>query len=389
MAFDSGKLVRASIAQHLEVITGYVAWAIVCYLTLSTQQSDVSAEVTGTVITLASLLSFIIGFYFSTREEPYGRYNNYIRVIAIAAQILAMVVLKVLANPANSVIAILAVVISAQLPYHLTPIKAWLTLAGLVLFEFVVNFTLGEKDQALIYTGLAAAFNIFAFRIAERVIQEQEAREEITALNRELIATQALLQESSKQSERLRISRDLHDGLGHHLTALILKLQYLTHTTTGENQQHVAHAHGLAKQLLTDVRETVHQMREQTNIGLKDALEALVAQIPDLKFNLDIQENIGISDVTTAETLFRCVQEAITNTLKHGNASEMNIVIKQENCDITLQVSDNGQLHCELIEGNGLKGMRERLAKLSGQLNIQTNTGFNLSIRIPLAGETI
>src|SRR3546814_12036878 len=75
--------------------------------------------------------------------------------------------------------------------------------------------------------------------------------------NSELRATRALLAESSRLSERMRISRELHDLLGHHLTALSLNLEVATHVSSGKAQEHVRQAHTLAKLLLTDVREAV------------------------------------------------------------------------------------------------------------------------------------
>jgi signal transduction histidine kinase len=370
-----------SLAQNLEGMTGYLAWAIVCYLTLSSQPTDTLSGQMKLLAIVFGLLLFIIGFYFTTREKPFERMDTKIRQMSVIGQLSSIIMIRLLTN--SGVVAILGVALAAQLPVRFSRLTAYFGVLALIAMDYCFNALFWGAEDALVWTALAGAFNLFAFRMSQRVIQEEEARNEITMLNRELIATQALLQESTKQSERLRISRDLHDGLGHHLTALILKLQYLTYTTEGENKEHVVDAHSMAKQLLTDVRETVHEMRERSNIGLKDALDALIAQIPRIKIELDIEEDLFLPDANTADTLFRCVQEAITNTLKHGNASSMTISLHQRQDSFELNVSDNGHCAMSLSEGNGLKGMRERIEKLRGQLEITTSNGFGLNIRIP------
>lgn len=369
-----------SLNQNLEGMTGYLAWAIVCYLTLSSQPTDTLAGQLNMLAVVAGLLFFIIGFYFSTRETPYIRMDARIRQVSLVIQLLAIILIRSLTD--SSVLSILGVALAAQLPISVGRMQAYIGVLGVILLDYFFNALFWGVEDALVWTALAGAFNLFAFRMSQRVIQEQEARDEITILNRELVATQTLLQESSKQSERLRIARDLHDGVGHHLTALILKLQYLTHTTQGETKDHVVELHGLAKQLLTDVRETVHEMREVSDIGLKDALDALIAQIPRLRVDLKM-DDFYISDSQTAEALFRCIQEAITNTLKHGNASHMIISLSRQANVLELNVTDNGRCPFSFNEGSGLKGMRERIENLKGQLEIQTQDGFGINIRIP------
>ncbi|MEJ2042071.1 MAG: sensor histidine kinase [Reinekea sp.] len=370
-----------SLAQNIEGMTGYFGWAVVCYLTLSSQPTDTLTGQIKLIAIVFTLLLFIVAFYLTTRDQPFRFKDARTRQLSGFGQLIAVISVRLLSD--SGVTPILSVALAAQLPIWFSRAIANLLVLCLILIDFCFNAFYWKIDGPVMWTALAGAFHLFAFSMSQRVIQEREARDEISILNRELIATQALLQESTKQSERLRISRDLHDGLGHHLTALILKLQYLTYTTEGDNKQHVVEAHGMAKQLLTDVREAVHEMREGSNIGLKDALDALISQIPRLSIDIDIDPSVHLPDAKTADTLFRCVQEAITNTLKHGNASKMNISLVRSARQIKLSVSDNGSIEGEFIEGNGLKGMRERIEKLRGKLNITTNKGFGINIYIP------
>ena len=370
-----------TLAQNIEGMTGYLGWAIVCYLTLSSQTTDTLIGQIKLLLIVFTLLLFIVAFYLTTREQSFERMDTRIRQLSGFGQLMAFIAIRLLSD--SGVTPILSVALAAQLPIWFSRGIAYLFVLGLILIDYIFNAFYWHIQDPAIWSALSSAFHLFAFRMSQRVVQEREARQEISILNRELIATQALLQESTKQSERLRISRDLHDGLGHHLTALILKLQYLTYTTEGDNKDHVVEAHLIAKQLLTDVREAVHEMREDSNIGLKDALDALVSQIPRLKIDLWIDPELNLTDANTADTLFRCVQEAITNTLKHGKASAMQIELARNDRSFELTVVDNGSTKGGFAEGNGLKGMRERIEKLRGQLDITTTKGFGINIRIP------
>src|SRR5690606_1666827 len=142
----------------------------------------------------------------------------------------------------------------------------------------------------------------------------QELREETAALNRELLATRELLTEHSRQAERLRIARDLHDLLGHHLTAQILQLEVATHLTEGHGRQKVEQALALGKLLLSDLRTAVSELREDEPINFQDAMRKLVDGVPGIRVDLDFNARLG--EIQAAETLLRCTREALTNVLR-------------------------------------------------------------------------
>src|SRR3546814_18990264 len=102
--------------------------------------------------------------------------------------------------------------------------------------------------------------------------QQAQARDEQRRLNAELRATRALLAESARVNERTRISRELHDLLGHHLTALSLNLEVASHITEGKAHDHVGQAHTLARLLLSDVREAGRQHRGNDAIAMSATL---------------------------------------------------------------------------------------------------------------------
>ena len=240
--------------------------------------------------------------------------------------------------------------------------------------------------QAVMYAG----YSSFTFITGLVAKQQAQAREEQRRLNAELRATRALLAESSRMSERLRISRELHDLLGHHLTALSLNLEVAGHLAEGKALEHVRQSHTLAKLLLTDVREVVSEMREDGGIDLTHALRVLVEGVPALEVELDLPERLQIEDPQRAQVLLRCAQEIITNTVRHAGASHLTLTMTQDAGQIRLEARDDGR-GCESAKpGNGLRGMRERLSAYGGQVDIITapGQGFALDVRIPLEAAT-
>ena len=125
-----------------------------------------------------------------------------------------------------SFVAILGIVWVVQAT-EMFPIRttSWLLLGSVAAFSVSQVFHWGNDSLMLALTGSVTLglFHVFAMLATHRARSEQELREETAALNRELVATRELLSEHSRQSERLRIARDLHDLLGHHLTAQLIQ----------------------------------------------------------------------------------------------------------------------------------------------------------------------
>jgi signal transduction histidine kinase len=241
--------------------------------------------------------------------------------------------------------------------------------------------------SAAIQTTLFGTFHLFALLSARSAVEADAARREVESLNRELMATQRLLAEASRQGERTRIARELHDLLGHHLTALSINLQIAERTSDGETREKVGECRALARLLLSDVREAVSTMRDDRGLDLEAAIRLIVGSTPRLDMRVEIEETLEIDDVGIAQTLLRCVQEAVTNTLRHADASECRIRIWQADGAIHLEVSDDGRVRGEITEGNGLAGMRERLQALRGSLQLdRTGQALRLHATVPRPG---
>lgn len=250
---------------------------------------------------------------------------------------------------------------------------------------FIMRISWQETD-ATISALLFATFHFFALLSSTATKKATLAKERSLELNRELTATQHLLTEATKQSERTRIARDLHDLLGHHLTALTINLQVASRLSQGRAKESVDQSHALSKLLLNDVRDAVTTLHEESAVNFGETLRLIVENVPNLKVHLDIDSELGLNDVNVAQTILRCVQEAITNTLKHSSAKESWIRVWREDQQLRLRIEDNGQAPVKLIPGHGLAGMRERIERLDGQLVIDTLEHLRIEVQVPLAG---
>ncbi|HDZ10140.1 sensor histidine kinase [Pseudohongiella sp.] len=285
-----------------------------------------------------------------------------------------------------SFVAILGIVWVVQAT-ELFPIRTtgWLLLGSVAAFALSQVFHWGDENLMLALTGSVTLglFHVFAVLATHRARSEQELREETAALNRELLATRELLSEHSRQSERLRIARDLHDLLGHHLTAQILQLEVATHITDGAGKQKVEQALALGKLLLSDLRTAVSELREDEPINFRDAVQKLISDIPGISIELNFSATLG--EIELAQTLLRCTREALTNVLRHSGANRCEISFtRHDDKDYMLQVQDNGGKRQKIVAGNGLKGIKERIEEVGGSVNwLSDKQGFRLQIRLP------
>ena len=118
---------------------------------------------------------------------------------------------------------------------------------------------------------------------------------ELQVCRNDLQNTRLLATESSRIAERVRIARELHDLVGHHLTALTLNLEVASHLVEGNAKDKVRQAQSVAKLLLSDVREVVSQLRQDDAIDLTKALHSLVEGVPQLAIHLELPPRFGVA----------------------------------------------------------------------------------------------
>ncbi|MEO5566732.1 MAG: sensor histidine kinase [Luteimonas sp.] len=285
---------------------------------------------------------------------------------------------------------ILLMVTACVLPWLLPlPVAVvWLVASQFAVVPvFMAGFSFPLVD-ALLQSGLYVGLSAFVFVTSLVARQQAQAREDQRRLNAELRATRALLAESARVNERTRISRELHDLLGHHLTALSLNLEVAAHLVQGAALEHVNQAHTLARLLLSDVREAVSRLRiDDAAIDMAATLRPLAENATGLQIVMETPQPFLIDDPERAHVLLRCTQEIITNAVRHADAGQLRLEYGYQGRSVCLRASDDGRGSGDSpVAGNGLRGIRERVAAFGGTVDISTSpgTGFLLEIQLPL-----
>ncbi|TWT02291.1 sensor histidine kinase [Planomicrobium sp. CPCC 101079] len=188
--------------------------------------------------------------------------------------------------------------------------------------------------------------------------------------------------------ERERIARDLHDTLGQKLSLIGLKSD-LARKLVNRNPQaaidEINDVRQTARTALKEVRELVSNMR---GTRLEDELLRIqqILKAADIDFVLYGNAQLTNTPLLVENVLSMCLKEAVTNVVKHSQASRCSVLIKQKPEEVLVQVQDDGIGLSEgssLTQGNGLAGMRERLEFVNGTLEIKTMEGTILNIRVP------
>ena len=348
------------------------------------QDAPIWAQLLGWGLMTLIYLAFGLAFWWATRAP--GSLPPRLGVVLIGAQIVLGTVF----------VTDLLILVAIELPFVLPDRKAflWITIqaalvAGLTFLlreTSLVQPTPGlshlPQATAIAITALyILAFQIFAFCLGYMAASEGRRGRELARVNAELRATQELLAESSRMAERLQISRELHDTLGHHLTVLNVNLELAKQTVEGRAAEPVQEAQDVTRLLLADVREVVSTLRDDRSVDLRRALETLAAGTPKPRVHLSFPESLEIRDPSQAHALFRCAQEAITNAVRHARARNLWIELGKEEDGIVLRARDDGRGAASVRAGNGLQGMRERLEEIGGRLEIESQPGQGFSLR--------
>lgn len=278
---------------------------------------------------------------------------------------------------------IYTIIFAACAPFYFNIKACWILLLVINILWYLMRLAVLEDTNPLIQTLLVGTFHVFAQLSAMAAKEAQESNEQTLKLNRELLATQHLLNDATRENERTRIARDLHDLLGHHLTALTINLQVASHLTSGEAKDKVDQCHALSKLLLNDVRDAVSTLRDIPTVNLHELLEITLKDIPRLTISLQVPSSIHIEDVNIAEAILRLVQESITNTLKHSKAKKVTITAGVKDTKLLINIQDDGAGSKLLTLGNGLKGMQERFANLGGVVEFNSEQSFSISAEAP------
>jgi two-component system, sensor histidine kinase and response regulator len=204
------------------------------------------------------------------------------------------------------------------------------------------------------------------------------------------------IQEMAAIEERNRIAREIHDSLGHSLTALNVQLQAaasLLQSDPAQAQPFLSQAQHLAATAMQDVRQSVRALREDEGVerSLEDAIASLAEefrQVTGVTPTTRIQLTEAVP-ASVSKTLYRVLQEALTNASKYAHATHVDIQLVTTDALACLNFKDNGRgFDCNLeTSGYGLQGMQERVAAHNGNFRLTTEpgAGCQIEIEIPLS----
>lgn len=220
--------------------------------------------------------------------------------------------------------------------------------------------------------------------------------EELKVVNIQLQDYSKKSEEMAKTRERNRLAREIHDTLGHALTGITTGLEACTELLENDVEKTKAQLlkiTALAKKGLLDVRRSVSELRPDAleRFSLIPALENLsedINECTNTKVILNINQKAIKLKPDEEETIYRVIQEGITNAVRHGKARRIKVDLCFESNFVQLEITDDG-VGCENItEGFGLKHIRERIEMLGGSVEFEPAApgGFKISAGIPIRG---
>ncbi|MFL7814101.1 MAG: histidine kinase [Anaerolineales bacterium] len=285
------------------------------------------------------------------------------------------------------------------------PAAAVLTAVSVALWLLIPARYFGSDillGLSLSITFALVFFIAIGWLVRRNTLQLEHAKKlthELQQANEELRVSRLREKDLAAAEERIRLARDIHDGLGHHLTVLNVQLQAAEvqlESDPGAAAEAIEICRQEAQHALDEVRRSVAVMRRSPLDGtsLEDALERLIRDFSrNTSFTPEF-EMVGDPyplDPPSALTVFRAVQEGLTNIHKHArDPQQVRIRLEFAPREVLIRVSDDGLASPEGEVGYGLAGLQERALQLGGQFRAEAvpSGGYTLELRLPTGGES-
>ncbi|WP_312814830.1 sensor histidine kinase [Sedimentibacter sp.] len=259
---------------------------------------------------------------------------------------------------------------------------------SMIKFIYLVyfKFNISSLSQFIFFLLINVSIMIIAI-FAQYNKTEKEKKD---TLYRELLDTHKKLKEYTEEVRRLsiieeknRIARDIHDSLGHNMTALIMQLQMAEHylkTDASKSTELLNSSIKTAKDSLKGIREVVETLRGKSLLPDK-TIYVLVDEFADktgTKIKLNVDGDI-IQDYDIHTALYHILQEGMTNAVRHGKAADIWIELNYGEDNVKFSIRDNGTGADTINEGFGIKGIKERVKALNGNVEFKSENGFIIS----------
>ena len=236
---------------------------------------------------------------------------------------------------------------------------------------------------------------VFTLLLVNALLNERKIQTRLKQANADLQRSATQVKQLATVQERSRIAREIHDSLGHSLTALNIQLEgaiKLSQRDPQKSQTLLAEAKRLGSVALQDVRQSVGTLRDDA--PAKESLNSRLTALIETLRSAGITSNINIQLLTplpetTSMALYRITQEGITNIVKHAEASAVDLSLIATTTETTLLLRDNGRGFdaSQTSTGFGLRGMRERAQAVGAELTLDSQLGQGCELRVRIPGE--
>lgn len=231
--------------------------------------------------------------------------------------------------------------------------------------------------------------------IANEVQENERMTQELIMVhqvNHELENYAAVSEKIAEDKERKRLAREIHDTLGHALTGIAAGVDAciaMIDINPEATKKQLMVIRKVVRQGIVDVRNSLNKLRPGAleQHGFKGAIENMIEEftsVSDLTISLDYRLDKVDFENTKEDILFRVIQESVTNAVRHGDATHIDISLYIEDNSLYLKIQDNGQGCEEIHYGFGLKQMKERLGMINGKVAYDGHHGFLTIVTIPL-----
>lgn len=239
-------------------------------------------------------------------------------------------------------------------------------------------------------------FILFLMIYITNEVQENERMTQelimVHQVNHELENYAAVSEKIAEDKERKRLAREIHDTLGHALTGIAAGVDAciaMIDINPEATKKQLMVISKVVRQGIVDVRNSLNKLRPGAleQHGFKGAIENMIEEftsVSDLTITLDYRLDKVDFENTKEDILFRVIQESVTNAVRHGDATHIDISLYIEDNSLYLKIQDNGQGCEEIHYGFGLKQMKERLGMINGKVAYDGHHGFLTIVTIPL-----
>ena len=379
---------------------GHIAYLIVvitAYITTFAYIPELLNSPTTPLFLLTGVLYIFLGIFGETFVEKRGGLG--LRLIYFLVQIILGSMIAYISRGA----AWLALLPLASHSVTILPRWGVFVISGSLLGILVIQgymITNNIQEIAPSIVSLLAAI-IFVVAFTQITVSEQNARLEVERLAKELSQANQQLREYAMRAEELaaaeernRIAREIHDGLGHYLTALNMQLkasQAVFQQNPATALESLSKAQTLAQEALADVRRSVSALRADPagKKPLPDTFREFVEEnsSQELKITFQLTGQPQPISPQAELALFRTAQEGLTNIRKHSRATQASCLLEYSEKQVSLMIRDNGIGSQDAGKGYGLLGLNERLHLLGGQVKTVSSPdeGFTLVVSLPIS----